>query len=590
MYVFNFKKIFLTSFSLFIFSIIQVDAASLWINSNKTANIKVGDTITASIYVNAGGEAINNVEGELSVSNLQIQSISSSDSVLNMWVEQPTNTLTDASFNGGVLNPGYSGSSGKVVTVYLKATGEGVGTLSFDSASVRANDGLGTDVLKTKTGLSLNISTNVTPVIESPAVPVDSVPAINTPSTTSLKAPVIHSSTVPNSDLWYDVKDVTFTWDIPRNTTGLKTLLGEYPESEPTVLYDSVIKTKTISDIGDGVWYFHLKYRTSEGLSKTAHKKIKIDTTAPESITLKEEILETGLLKIDISAYDKTSYITKFIISTPGESNIEITDITKEGNSEFIFPATYTGSKEITVQAFDSANNTYEENFSINFPKIKVPEIIEHPSEVSKGESFVVSGISDYPNSRAELKVTLSNGEVDTYTTQTKEDGSFVFEIESIKTKGELSASVQIFVGDSQIPISSQNIKINIAGLNFMQGAQNLLDSLLIIVPIIILIAVLILVLYIVGKRVMRNTEDKERRIRIKRIEKETTELIDSLKTLIVHDIHLIGADRSIVDIEEIEGVLLKNLLKDFKDVEKRIANRLKRGKVIKKKIEAEEE
>ena len=146
--MFNFKKIFLGFIFIFIFPSSYIEAASLWINPSKTENITIGDTITAILYVNADGVSINNVEGQLSASNFEIQSINSSDSIINMWVEQPTATSKNVSFNGGVLNPGYSGSSGKLVTVYLKAIKEGVGTLSFDSASVRANDGLGTDVLK----------------------------------------------------------------------------------------------------------------------------------------------------------------------------------------------------------------------------------------------------------------------------------------------------------------------------------------------------------------------------------------------------------------------------------------------------------
>jgi hypothetical protein len=585
---FNWKKIPPVFFLLFVFSIMQAEAASLWINSSKTTNIKVGDSITATVYVSADGKSINNIEGELSASNLEIQSISSSDSIANMWVEQPTATSKKANFNGGVLNPGYSGSSGKVVTVSLRATNEGVGTLSFNSASVRANDGLGTDVLKAKTGLSVNISTNIAPVVEQVITPTDSV---SVPlNTVSLKAPVIHSSVVPSSDLWYGAKDITFTWDIPRSTTALKTLLGSYPDSEPTVLYDSVIKSKTVSDIPDGVWYFHLKYKTPEGWSKTAHRKFKIDRTAPESITLKEEKLESGLIKINISAYDKTSYITKFIISTSGESDIEVTDISKEGKAEFVFPATYSGLKEITIRAFDSANNKYEENFSIDFPKVQVPELTSYPSEVKKGEAFTVSGKSEYANSRADLKIKLLDGSVQTYTSQTKEDGSFSFEISKNIAKGELSAWVEIFVGNSQTPVSSQRVIITVKGFDVLQGAQNLLNILLVIVPIIILILLLVAVVYFIFKKLVLTEKDKERRNRIKRIEKETTELIDSLKTLIVHDIHLIGADRSLTDIEEIEDVLMKNLLKDFKDVEKRISNRLKRGKALKKKIEIEEQ
>ncbi|MEY4440708.1 MAG: hypothetical protein RLY49_334 [Candidatus Parcubacteria bacterium] len=596
MFAYNFKRTVLILIALFFFCVGKSDAASLWIESN-ASNVKVGDVFTATVYVNANNTSINNVESQISSSNLEILSVSNSGSILNMWVEQPTFTSKITNFNGGVLNPGYSGSSGKVISVSLKAIKEGVGGLNFDSASVRANDGLGTDVLKSKNGLSVNISSNIIPVIEPTPIstPVPDAqnteePAQNTKINSLLNAPIIYSSATPNPDMWYNVDKTTFTWEVPHNAVALKTLLGSHSDSEPTVLYDSVIKSKTIEDIPDGVWYFHLKYKTTDGWSKTAHKKFKIDTTSPESITLKQETLETGMIKINLASYDKTSYITKFVLNTPQDPNIEVTDITKEGNATYVFPATYEGLKEITVKAFDSANNVYEEKFSIDFPKVSIPEITTYPSEVKKGDSITVSGKSKYPKSKAELKFVLSDGKVNTYTTTTKEDGSFDFQIPVDIVKGELSASVSIYVGDSQIPVSSEKVVIKVDGLNSIQIGKNILNILLIIVPILILIALLIGVLYFVGTRLMHTSPDNERQKRIKHIEKEVTDLIDSLKALILQDIHLVGADRNIQDIEEAESVLLKNLLKDFKDIEKRISSRLKRGRVTKKKVEVEEE
>lgn len=593
---YKFKKIVHTSLSfLFLFLFVQhVDAATLSIDGSNS-NIKIGDIITATIYVNAGGESINNVEGQVSASNFEIQSITNSGSILNMWVEQPTFSKTEANFNGGVLNPGYSGSSGRIVTLSLKAIREGVGTLTFDSASVRANDGLGTDVLKSKSGLSVNISSNVAPVVPTPPevfVPV-SEPVVEVKKETKvnsvLNAPTIYSSATPDPDSWYNIDKTTFTWDIPANTTAIKTLMGSYPDSEPTVLYDTVIKSKTISDIGDGVWYFHLKYKTADGWSKTGHKKIKIDTTSPESITIDKKILDTGMIEATVSAFDKTSYITRFLISVPGEQDVEINTVSKEGTATYVFPSKYQGIKEVKIKAFDSAHNIHEETFTIDFPKVSVPEIFSYPVEIKKESHFSVSGTSKYSNSRAELKIVLHDGTIKTYQTQTKQDGSFVFEVDSIKEQGELSATVLIFVGESQVPVSSENIYINVKGITFLQSAQRLLDVLLVVVPIIMLLAALIGTVYLVIKRVVSESS-RERSVRIRKIEKETTELLNALRDLIVEDIHLVGADKSIKDIDEAETIVLKNILKDFKDVEKQISNRLKKGKVNKKRINVEEE
>lgn len=380
----NYKKICFLFFLLFFFSIKTIFAASLSIEANNS-QVKVGDIVTATVYVNSEGVAINNVEGLVFVPSdiLEIQSISTPGSILNLWVEQPSYSKGVVSFNGGIPNPGYSGIKGKVITIFMKAVKSGSASISFQSASVRANDGLGTDVLKSKFGTAVTVSSNVVITETAPTF------AINTPS-----APIVSSSLTPDSNKWYKTSTTNFSWNLPKDVTGVKTLLGQYSDSEPSILYEPPINKKTVENLGDGVWYFHIRYKNEMGWGKTTHKKIQIDNSDPAETEITKNTTDTGLIEINLSGNDTVSSISKFILSTEGKEKIEITDIDENGNAKYVFSSDYYGLKEIKVEAFDLAGNYSESFIIIDFPFVQKTETEQTPvvEEKSNNEAYLIWG------------------------------------------------------------------------------------------------------------------------------------------------------------------------------------------------------
>ena len=151
--------VFVVTFS---FGLINsAEAASL---SFSPASIggNVGETVRVSVLVNTNSVAINNAETTVNfpADLLQVTSVSTNGSIFPMWVESPTfsNTGGTISFNGGVPNPGFTGSTGKVVDITFKVKKLGVATLSFSSASILANDGLGTEVFQSSGKASLQLN------------------------------------------------------------------------------------------------------------------------------------------------------------------------------------------------------------------------------------------------------------------------------------------------------------------------------------------------------------------------------------------------------------------------------------------------
>lgn len=169
---------FVLFFSFFIFGANVTNAATLYL-SPSSGNYSVGNILTANVLINTEGVPVNNAEAVINFPNnlLEIVSISKSNSVFSLWVEDPTfsNSAGTLTFNGGMPTPGFSGSSGKIISIVFRAKKTGLASVIFSSEAVRANDGLGTNVFKNSSNAQYNLIS--TEKIIKPTVPViDKVP------------------------------------------------------------------------------------------------------------------------------------------------------------------------------------------------------------------------------------------------------------------------------------------------------------------------------------------------------------------------------------------------------------------------------
>ena len=153
------------------FSYSSANAATLSINSN-TASVASGSTIRFSVIINSGGVAINNAGASISFPTDMLEVVSiSKGSVFTLWAEEPVASNGVITFNGGVPTPGYSGSGGTVISINARAKAVGQASLSFSSASILANDGLGTNVLTGTSGRTITITAKPPAVVEETPAP-----------------------------------------------------------------------------------------------------------------------------------------------------------------------------------------------------------------------------------------------------------------------------------------------------------------------------------------------------------------------------------------------------------------------------------
>ncbi len=361
--------------------------------ATSASSFGVGDLVTLTVTVNTGGAAINAVEGTLKFPTdlLEVVSINKDRSILPLWVEGPSfsNTAGEIVFNGGIPNPGYSGLTGQVLTVIFRAKQSGSASIVTASSAVRANDGQGTDVLTVDPApvtVALGSGTTVplvTPIAT--AVPIISLPAV--PAT-----PKIVSKTHPSSSDWYSATVAELTWSVPSGVTAAQTLLGSFPNSVPYVNYQPAIASKTLKDLTDGTWYFHLRFQNAAGWGGIAHFPIKIDTTAPKNLrALATYNAAERAIDLNLSAEDTTSGIAEYQISVGSDAPVQVAaEALKAGAYRLAFNKP--GQHEVIVRVIDRAGNAAESELALEVPLDPAPTLDFVPTSVPANQEFTVTG------------------------------------------------------------------------------------------------------------------------------------------------------------------------------------------------------
>ena len=371
-----------------------VEAASLSISpSSGTHN--VGQTFSVSVYVSSADQSMNAASGIITfpADKLQITSLSKTGSIVSLWVQEPSfsNPLAGGqgtvNFEGIVLNPGFQGSNGKIITLTFKVKTVGTASLSFTSSSVLANDGQGTNILT-------NIG-KATYALENPAeTPV--APKSETPSKTigTPNAPEIISSTHPDPNKWYQATITKFSWQLSSEIEAIRISFDKNPRSMPQNLYSPPISSKEINDLEEGAWYFHLQLKNSYGWGDISHFRIQIDKTSPEPFIIKTDNRgdKTNPQPLLIfQANDKLSGIDYYGIKIGDIYNLKVLQ-SEILNGSYKIPVMPPGEYSLIIRAFDKAGNYSPAVETLTIMPIEAPFIRDCPKELTPGSPLILRG------------------------------------------------------------------------------------------------------------------------------------------------------------------------------------------------------
>ena len=370
-------------FLAFLFDLPDANAASLYFSSSSNS-YTVGDIFTVNVLVNTEGQAINAAESTINfpIDFLEVISTNKSGAIFSLWVEEPafSNSAGTISFVGGLPTPGFNGTAGKIISVVFRAKKAGSATVIFASGVVRANDGFGTDILKTRSQLQFTL-------VSAEASPPTTPAAAATP-----EAPKVFSLTHPNSDKWYPNNSPEFAWQLPSDVNGVSVLLHKKPDANPGNISDGLIESKKFEEVEDGAWYFHIKFRNQYGWGEITHRKVLIDTEKPEpfEVSVDNEGNPTNPTPLfSFQTDDSLSGIDHYTVEIDG---YQVSVSPQEAKEGFRPAPQGPGSLTALVKAFDKAGNFSQASVNFTIEPIGGIEITKIPSRIQVGEILEVEG------------------------------------------------------------------------------------------------------------------------------------------------------------------------------------------------------
>lgn len=373
----------------------EAAGASLYLSPSSGTYV-IGGSFTISVKVNSGGDGINAAEGSISYDKdlIDATAVSNAGSIFPFWTTQPVISAGTVRFGGGLPPPAYSGASGHIIKITFKTKKAGQASVRFTSGAVLANDGKGTNILASMGSANYTIS----PKVEAPKDDSGGTKPSTTDNTDKAEKveaeynkPIIKSSTHPDQNSWYKNNKAKFEWDLPEGVNGVSISFNQDAISDPGPNSDGVIKEKEFSDIKDGIWYLHLKFKDNKKWGTIAHYKVMVDMEAPQAFTIEvvsAEIGEWPLLRFtttdDKSGLDRYEVLQDNLSDKPEQlpSTIKEYKVSNLG----------AGEHNIIIKAVDKVGNERISLASFIIPAIPAPIIINYAKEIKPNDNFYING------------------------------------------------------------------------------------------------------------------------------------------------------------------------------------------------------
>lgn len=479
----------------------QLMAASFYFSGNKTA--KPAETVTYGIYVSSTDQAINAVSSTIKFDStfLEVTGINKGGSIISFWATEPSfsNAGGTINFDGIIMNPGYTGGGGKILTVSLRTKKAGSTNLTFSGSQILANDGEGTSVFTGAGTATLSIVEETASPEEKP-ITEETVPIIS--------APNIFSDTHSNKDAWYNNNSPIIKIQPNNQANAIRFGLNQTTGQQPTVIYTPPIWERALDPLPDGQYFFSAQMRNEKGWGNIAEFPFNIDTTAPQitEISFDEQSASTNLLKIKITASDELSGIAKYEVSLNNQAPITL--LPDQAINDFLEITNIPkGEVQVKIIAFDQAGNTNEKTTSV-FIKVSAPEITDYFETIFDGEKNTIIGQS-LPNTNITFWLNKIGEEPTPQIIKTDEHGIFMFETKKLSI-GNYEAFAQLLLPESTETIYGNKITFDVIEKPPIFTKENILFYGAAILSIINLILLVILIILIARKRKSNKKTDNQ--------------------------------------------------------------------------------
>jgi len=297
-----------------------------------------GETFIIKVQVNPQGESLDTIRAEinfqpeyLNVINFSLGSLYPNSAPSNFI----DNNKGQVSYGGVIFNGSNlkSGTFG-VITLQAKKKGETTVSLTNDSKLI----GAGSEKIDSTSLGSLKIIIHENNKI--------------TTEKNELQDLIVSSDTHPEQNQWYKDNNVKIKWQTELKATSYLYAFDQNVDTEPITKINET--TKSFENVGNGIWYFHVKCKLADGeQSTTSHYRLMIDKDEPRPFILslnKTEFSEEEKVELYFGTIDQTSGIEFYDMAFDGGSFIQQT-------SPYILQGLKTGDHAVIVRAIDRAGN-----------------------------------------------------------------------------------------------------------------------------------------------------------------------------------------------------------------------------------------
>lgn len=504
--------IFFFTFSLVItffavFAPTRAQAASLYFTPSSGV-YQAGDLFTVNVYVNSAESTMNAASGVVAFpqDKLEVLSLNRGGSIFSLWVQEPTfsNSIGTINFEGVVLNPGFTGSGGKIISINLKAIKSGPASLTFASGSILANDGQGTNILSSTGSANFTVKetaakteTKTDTKTETKAVEPSAKPTSPAETNTGLPPlPQITSTTHPDQNKWYNTNTVTFNWTMPTDVTAVNILADQAEESDPGTKSDGLFSTYSYQEVKDGIWYFHLRFKNSRGWGPIAHFRFQIDTQAPVPMDIRFDNQGNTYNPRPTVLFNTTDELSgmsyyEVVISNGPNADLQKVEDDMQSNP-YSLPPQQPGKHTLVVKAFDKAGNmtTASKDFAIE--SINSPLITFYPTTVAENKEIVIKGLT-YPKAQVVVWWRCDKNESpNTQVVSADDQGSFIFSLPEGLPIGNYRFWAEAVSENGAHSYPTEKYSVLVTQEKIIRLGRIALDFLSLIIPIIVMFAALI--------------------------------------------------------------------------------------------------
>ncbi len=178
----------------------------------------------------------------------------------------------------------------------------------------------------------------------------------------------LESTTHPGPEVWQQASVAELSWSIEGSDAEVVEYVYALDQSSTTEPTKTLAKQTTYQteELKDGLWYFHIKGRLSNGkATQTLHRKIKVDRTPPNPFVIdltENQIIENETTQAFFGTTDETSGVARYELSMNASP---FSDVTSPQMFSDLPPGTYI----VQVRAVDGAGNeTYDQQTLRSYP------------------------------------------------------------------------------------------------------------------------------------------------------------------------------------------------------------------------------